>query len=219
MRILKMSEAERGRVKSDCIKAIDYMWRFIQPLDEEIVIIEKTINKQKCNIAVTKIDAMFQHADDNIFYNNIKEAIFCNKCRLKENNLYMYDYTYLTPIPDYAADYAQCSWKFGEIGQIAYRFWELIEKIKPRDWNPAPQIKDLLDWLRAFVDQAPEPVIVEVSTYNLALLYSDTGEEISEEDYDDNGNLYTNLCYKGGIKLSIENAIPLNDFVRKMIKK
>lgn len=43
MRILKMSDAEREKFKRDCINAIDYMWQFILPLDEEKVIIEQII--------------------------------------------------------------------------------------------------------------------------------------------------------------------------------
>lgn len=219
MSILKMSDAEREKFKRDCINAIDYMWQFILPLDEEKVIIEQIIKGKKYKIAVTKIDAMFQNIGDDIFYNNIMEAIICNKWRLRNNNLYLYDYTYLTTIPEYAADYAQCSWKFGEIGQIAYRFFELIEKIKPQEWNPSDKILDFLNRLRTFASQSPEPVIVKVSKCDLSLLYPDTDGAITEDDYDENGNLYGNFCYKGKMKFSVENAFTLKDFAKKMSLK
>lgn len=214
LRILRMSKEERLKFSNDCLLAIDYMWQFIKPLYEEKVIIEKTVRGQIRKCLISKLESLKAISENDVLHNNIMDAILCNIQRLKQRKTYSYDHTYLTAHPEIAASYACASWKFGEVGQIAYRFYEAIEIIKPEKWLPSLPVVEAIEQLKSFVGQQVEPVIVEVYSYDIDYLYSDSGDPLTEDDYYD-GKLFGNFYYAKEIELPIVSAIPLQEFVKK----
>lgn len=209
MRILMMSKEERELHKQECIEAIDYMWQFISPLNESY---QKQIRipsqPEPVYILAKRIDDLKPLLSD-IMYSNIIGAIFCNEQRLIKQTKYCYEYTYLTADKDTAIRYARRSFKFGEIGQIAYRFYELINVIKPDGWNPSAEIEKTLHWLCDFVDAEPDPVILEVHNLFKGHLYLDSGRPFSEIEQRFKGEIHGHFYYTGDLNLFPENAIRL----------
>lgn len=219
LRILKMSKEERLKFKAECILAIDYMWQFIGPYNEDVTV-KKILPVSPEPVYVREsrlkeLEPLLKDEKDHYIYNNLVTAVSCNELRLLGNSKYLYDYTYLTSTPHTAASYASSSWKFGEVGQIAYRFYQAIEKMRPAGWNPSDEIQSIIEKLLSFVNDKSEPVIVECYDYDLKYLFRDSGRPVNERDYYD-GKLRGHYYYTGELALHIKNAIPFKEFVAKM---
>ncbi|MCF0244767.1 MAG: hypothetical protein HUK06_08320 [Bacteroidaceae bacterium] len=135
LRILKMSKEERSVFKKGCISAIDYMWQFIKPYEEErwhTINIPTRSEPCKCfGNRLSELQPILQDENDQYLYLNVRDAILCNQCRLKNNSQYLYGYTYFTTDAAKVKRYAMRAYMFGEIGKIAYRLYKAIEKMQP----------------------------------------------------------------------------------------
>lgn len=209
MRILRMSMEERQNIKKKCIEAIDYMWQYLKPYNETIHI-QKMIKQSP--LPVTVVDIEFIKYRDMIdskepyLYCNIIDAITCNNARMNNNKAYSYDHTFLTNNRERAISYAHKAWKFGEIGQIAYRFSQALDIICPEGWNPPQKIHDTIEWIWSFVNEKEQPVIIEVNNYDLDNLYLQNGSPAKGTVFL-NDDVIASFYYTEEMYFSPQNAI------------
>lgn len=201
-KVLRMTEQERDELKNACLVVIDCLWNFF-----------------KDHLINNLIEYREQLGEE--LWRNLNTACTCNRARLENNQQYQYGNLYLTNNPLRAISYALSSNVYGELGNIAKRFYEAALVLKFDFSKMSIDNQKYFDLFRKVIAEKPEPVVCALPNINLDLVQNDKGAEFDwSVDFDTIFGMdgIGSFRYIGAYDLKNSIIIPLKSFESKLEK-
>ena len=178
-RILKMTAEEREAFKNDCFMVCDYLWSIFKPYYETNIMVPINLPGYEGCMGMEKklyeFKDAFNYDENPDDYITLCYALNRQSARIIGNELYDYNYLYISNDIERAKSYARRSFAFGEIGLTAYQLIEGERKIKLPEYNPDEKTLAAIDKIYLFANDKSIPVVVELSDYDPETIQLDNG--------------------------------------------